>query len=329
MAASLRLPQAGDSVLKKGFQFYLGALPSDYRYAFTAAVFNTPCFRALQSAEGWLSFYVLHPKTSAVHAHMHVHLGAGIAVTPLRAPFGSIETSPVLAPEMIFDFLEFVESKLGAAGASQIIIRNPPDAYDPGRAGLVNSFLIMRGYTVVAADVGSVIPVTSRSFADGLHARKKRKLNQSKGHAFHFAALQADELQSVYDFIRACRHTKGYPLSVTFDDLRHGLERCPGAYVLFGVYAKEELVAASVATLVNDRILYHFISDHTRKTGVFSPALVLMEGIYDYCVQKDLAILDLGTSVIAGKPNFKLLNFKRELGAMDTAKFTFSKTLAS
>lgn len=327
MAPSLRLSQAGNSILNRGFQFFRGELPPGYRYAFTAAVFNDPAFRMLQSPVGWLSFYVLHPETATVHAQLHIHVEAGLATTPLRAPFGSVEISPELNPEILYDFLGFVESELAAAGVSEVMIKNAPDAYDPRRAALVNSFLPMRGYSVLAADIGSVIPVTAKSFADGLHPRKKRKLNQSKGSDFHFVLLPDDAIQPVYDFILSRRRLRGYRLSVTCDDVRLAIERCPRAYALFGVYLEDRLVAASVTVHVNDRILYHFISDHLRGMGPFSPALVLMEGIYDYCREREIAILDLGTSVAGGKPDFNLLNFKRELGAVETVKYTFRKIL--
>jgi len=314
--------------LKKGFQFFHGELPPDYRYAFTAAIFNTRAFRALQSPVGWLCFYVLHPETATVHAHLYVHVEQGVATTPLRAPFGSVEVSSQLDPEMLYGFLEFVESDLVAAGISEVMIKNLPDAYDPRRAALVNSFLPMRGYSVLAADIGSVIAVTSKPIAECLHPRKRRKLNQSKGDDFRLVLLQHDAIQPVYDFILSRRRLRGYRLSVTCDELRLALERCPQAYVLFGVYLEDRLVAASITVRVNDRILYHFISDHHRGMGGFSPVLVLMEGIYDYCRERGIAILDLGTSVADGKPDFNLLNFKRELGAIETVKYSYRKMLS-
>lgn len=306
------------------FVFHAGKLPSDYRYAFEEALFNSAAFRELQ-ARDWTSCYILHPDTLTIHGHVHFHVQDGVAQTPLRAPFGSAEFSRELPAATLYDFLEFAELQLAGAGVTEIIVKDPPDAYAPERAALVHAFFHTRGYTAIAADLGSVIPVSGRRFADLVNARKRWRLRQSRSHASRFAQLGNDAQRAVYDFIAACRRSKQYRLSMTADELRQAIDRFPERYRLFGVYAGDALVAASVTVHISEGILYHFISDHVRNTGSFSPGLLLMEGIYQYCQTKGVGLLDLGTSVVDAKPKFKLFNYKRELGAKPTIKFTFRK----
>ena len=150
MVTAFCLSQAGNTVLKEGLVFHEGQLPSNYRYVFEVAIFNTAAFRELQSNKGWTSFYILHPPTSSVYGHLHLHVAGTVAQTPLRAPFGSLETAPTLSAYTLYNFLQFVESKLASAGVSEILIKNPPDAYHPEKAALLNSFFFTRGYSASA-----------------------------------------------------------------------------------------------------------------------------------------------------------------------------------
>jgi hypothetical protein len=55
---------------------------------------------------------------------------------------------------------------------------------------------------------------------------------------------------------------------------------------------------------------------------------MLIEGMYGWCQQQGIKLLDLGTSALDSQPNFSLLDFKLRLGAHPTAKLTFVKDLA-
>jgi hypothetical protein len=262
-----------------------------------------------------------------VHGHVHFHVRERVAVTPLRAPFGSVEISPDVSEEVLADFLEFAESRLLHAGVLEIVFKNPPEAYQPVTAEILHTLFVKRRYTIASTETTSIIFVSPTPFSDVIHPRKRRKLKQSASVPFLFSRLDKNSLPDVYEFISVCRIQKKYPLSIRFDELWRTVDNFPENYLIFGVYYDEQLVAASIAIRVNDKVLYHFISDHVRNIASYSPALVLMEGIYDFCVRSNLQLLDLGTSAPGGILNSKLLNFKKELGGQAAGKFTFTKTL--
>lgn len=258
---------------------------------------------------------------------MRFSLREGVARSPLRAPFGSLDARESLPPKVVFAFLTFVEERLKQAGASSIIIKNPPDLYNPELMTLMSNFYLTHHYDIVDAEVGAVIPVTAKPFAEIIHPRKKRKLQQSLTGALTFLRMGHNELSSVYKFITECRSEKNYRLSISLEELRQFVDSFPDDYLLFAVFHQRTMVAASVAVRVHEQELYHFISDHIRKIGVMRPALILMEGIYDYCVSVGISLLDLGTSTLQGQPDVKLLRFKTEIGGHLTHKFTFQKKL--
>lgn len=309
------------------FRFHEGKLPSAYRYNFEQSLFQTEGYRQLQSSTGWISFYVLNERDLLVEAHIHFHVKATVAKSIIQSPFGGIEFSNKLSRKTLFQFIEFFSARLKAMDCESIVVVNPPLAYNFAHQSIIDTFMFNAGFSVLTAEVGSVITVSERSFEEILHPRKKRKLAQSSEETLRFTMLEADALDEVYNFIECHRKEKAYRLSVSLEHLRTSVERLGDAYTLFGVYHNSNLVAASVAVRVSKGVLYHFISEHIRKIGEMRPALILMRGIYRYCREHGIALLDLGTSATEGMPNFKLIKFKSELGGVSTTKLTLAKKL--
>ena len=188
-------------------------------------------------------------------------------------------------------------------------------------------FFLTRRYSVTRHEIGAIVPVSPKPFSEMIHGRKKRKLNQSRNQGLLFGQMGHSLLPEVYGFIATCRKPKNFNLSITLNDFRQFVDRYSSEYLIFSVFHHKRMVAASVTIRIYQHVLYHFISDHVRDVGPVRPALVLMEGIYDYCQRENIQLLDLGTSTVNGQPNFKLLKFKCELGAQLTHKFTFSRKI--
>lgn len=311
--------------MKSQYIFHEGDFPAACHVRFSPALFNRIAYGEIQSQTGWCSFYIL--REDEVCGGIRFCIVDGVAKSPLRAPFGSLDLMSEIPPRVVFDFLAFVERRLQDLGASRIEVKNPPDVYDPERMTLLANFFLTHQYSITDAEVGAVIAVSSDPFSEQIHPRKKRKLVQSRVDSLQFVKLERKELPDVYAFIAACRWKKNYKLSIALDELGRFVDRFPDEYVLFGVFHGHALVAASVVIRVHEHALYHFISDHVPHIGELRPALILMEGIYEYCLSEGISLLDLGTSTLDGKPDVKLLRFKKEIGGQLTHKFSFQKNL--
>jgi hypothetical protein len=310
------------------FRFHEGKLPSAYRYNFEQSLFATEDYRQLQSSAHWISFYILNERDFLVEGHIHFYLKDGVAKSIVQGPFGGVEVSDVVNDKTIFDFIDFFCSRLKELNCKTATVVDRPLAYNPARQSLIETFMLNLGFTLSNAEISSIITITSKSFSEKIHPRKKRKLNQSLAGNLEFRTLDNTSIREIYTFIETHRKEKNYVLSVSLDHLLISVERLPDAYHLFGVFYEGKVVAASVAVRVTKNILYHFISDHVRKIDDARPSLILMQGIYKYCQDNKIQLLDLGTSATDGLPNFKLINFKTELAAQPTQKLTFTKQLS-
>lgn len=302
------------------------SLPAGTETGFEISLFNQPLHLLLQSREGWQTYYALNTKHARIEALLHVHVEEGVARSPFKSPFGSVELSDDLPPLVLFRFLEFAEARVKARGARSIVIRNPPHDYNAAAGTLLQVFFTNLGYRLAQAETGSMIAVQGH-FERRLDAWEKRKLRQAHDAALVFRKVPLEQLDVIYLFILACRKQKKYSLSMTLSELRAAADQFPNQYVLFGVYQQDTLVAASIAIHVNSRVLYNFYSDHDMAFDHLSPVVMLVEGMVRYAQEQKVAWVDLGTSALDGKPNFGLLDFKMRLGGKPTAKLTFEKAL--
>ena len=115
---------------------------------------------------------------------------------------------------------------------------------------------------------------------------------------------------------------------MSYAQMKTVCDNFPEDFKLFGVYDNNALAAASISIMINKSILYNFYSAHAKQYDALSPVVRLMEGIYEHCQSDKIKIIDLGTSALNGRPNFGLLDFKLNLGASPSEKFTFEKILS-
>lgn len=287
-------------------------------------MFHHAAHLQIQAREGWISFLALHPNTLAVAAFLHVWQNHGEAISPARASFGSIAFQENMPPKVLYQFITFITTSLHKQGIKKLTLTNPPDAYKPHQAALLNTFLLNQGFQVEKAEVSMVLN-TTEAFTEHLSAWEKRRLRQG-----HEAGLTCQEepleaLVDIYQFILACREERNYPLSIQLDTLQETVNAFPERFTLFSVYHKAARVAAAITIAVAPHVLYNFHAAHPRRYDFLSPVVVLTASMHQHARQRGFTLLDLGTSAVAGAPNFGLLDFKRHLGGSPSMKLTFVK----
>jgi len=295
--------------------------------AFEETLFNLRNHRMLQSNTGWISFYALNGKEKKIYCCIHFNVGDAVAHSPLRAPFGSVEFAPSLPPEKLFAFLQYAEAALKAKNITRIIIKAPPENHSE-YLPIVHTFFVNLGYRIINSEIAVGIRIADQSLDGHLHRSERRRLEKARNAGLQFMQLPVKELQRVYNFIATCRHEKKFDLSMPFERLQESAAAFPERYILFALYKQDVLTAASICIRVNENILYDFYHDHSAEYDHLSPVVMLVAGIYAWCHEQNIGLLDLGTSATGNTPNFSLLKFKLLLGGKPANKFTFQKDLS-
>ena len=106
------------------------------------------------------------------------------------------------------------------------------------------------------------------------------------------------------------------------------LHEFPDQFAVFTVMDRDIIAALTVAIRVRHDILYNFLPASNSDYQTFSPMVMLTDGLFTYCRQQGIHLLDLGVSLDANhQPKPGLMRFKRNLGAQESPKLIFEKTL--
>jgi hypothetical protein len=308
-------------------EFIEGKLPLSHRYDFDPYLFNLPTNLLLQAKDGWLSFYAIRVDKKLVRAHVHFHTHGHVASSPFKNPFGSFEFSDAFTPRELFEFIKFVEHSLKKKGITRIVLKCYPHIYHPYRTALLSTFLLNHHFKIEEAELNACIHVSTSKLLESLSSWEKRKLKQQEKKELRFKQLSLEKFGEVYDFIESCRNERNQLLSMTVEQLERVIKAFPEKFSLFAMFDNKIFAAASITIRVNTTILYNFYSAHAKQYDSLSPVVGLMEGMYKFCQHEHIKLLDLGTSSLRGKPNFSLLDFKINMGAVPTPKFSFTKDL--
>jgi len=309
------------------YTFQEGSYDSRFKIIFERNLFNESRHRFSQSEENWQTFSLINEQAEQVVAQIHFYVAGSIASSPYKAPFGSIEFSE-MEPETLFLFFTEVEQKLRSMGVKKVKIKDIAQQFRPKQFAILHAILHSLDFSAHAVEINSAIAIDDSEFKKKISGWEATHLRQSKREQFGFRIIPMEKLNQVYSFIQMCREEREMMLSMTLAQLKCTMQKCPNDFLLFGIFKKDELIAASISVIVNERILYDFYHSHSKSYDRFSPVVALIKGMYTFSQQHNFAWLDLGTSTLDGKVNFSLLNFKTELGGQLSVKLTFEKDLA-
>jgi hypothetical protein len=305
-------------------EFYFFDPQRDRQQVIFNFLFSHPEHLLLQSPHNWKIFGLRI--NDIVVAQMAFHIQNNEAASPLKAPFGSLQSTAALSQPTLTFFLENIEVYLRTAGCRRIAIKNYPEAYADCNTRLL--FETLRGLQFdTTTEISSIIGVDQKDFESMIRISEKQKLRKSKGR-FKFQQTPLLQLPRIYDFIHACRLQKKQTLSMSLPELYETAQKFNDDFLLFEVCAETTMAAAAVVIRVNKNILYTFYYAHHHQFDPLSPVVFLLSGIYSFAQEHGYRLLDLGTSMNGDKVNASLLHFKECVGGKPSAKYVFKKELA-
>ncbi len=297
---------------------------------FPAYLFNEKRHLIQQPCEKLFTLYWYHHKKAKADARFSFFVKDGIAISPCRATFGSIELSSSLPVQHLHAFIEAIDDFAVYHKIKQMYITHYPTCYAPATSALLTASLLHKGYQIKLAELNYHITVqNSISFEESLHLSEKRKLKKCLEKGFTFGEELQPDLISVYEFIKASRVRQGFPVSLDVGSFQQMFTHFPGVYQIFTVKDRGTIIALTVTVRINGNILYNFYPSDAPAYRSFSPAVLLTKGIYKYCQQNGFSIFDLGIATDKGKPNYGLIRFKQFLGGEPSVKYSFIKMYAS
>ncbi len=305
---------------------YITSKPADYHNGFEGYLYNADSFLSLKDSS-IQSFYAVDDSTHEIVAQIHFEINniyqeAKEAVSLPRSPFGSVEFADRLTAHEGYHFLCHVVDSLKKQQVSYIEIRHYAAAYDLKKTEILINLLAKAGFRQEAAVQNHHVPVDQASLASKMHPWEIRKLKKCQSASFVFKEETLSALGKVYEFIHQCRQQQQRQLSLNYTQLAQQAHTFPSCYHLFAVYDQQQVIAAAITVRVGQRILYTFYYAGAEAYGRYSPTVMLLNGIYQFCQNNDITMMDLGTS-----PSESVGQFKAQMGGKVSDKFTFKLAL--
>ncbi len=292
-------------------------------------LFNTFEHLQHQQKEGVYILSAVNAITRFADARCAFFVRSGIAVSPISAPFGSIECSSVFPGEVLDLFIQTLVQAARSAGAVTLRLVNFPLCYAPESAERLAKKLLTHGFVVPETHQTFYLPVSNTPFDLNLVPAERRRIAKCLEAGFLVNQLPLSDKAEVINFLLKTRRQKGYTLTISPERLADLLHTFPNECAIFTVMDGDTIAALTITVRVRHDILYSFQPASNPDYDAFSPMVLLTKGLYTYCQQHQIGLLDLGPSLDENrqtKPG--LARFKRNLGAQESPRLVFVRDLS-
>ncbi|MBL3656489.1 hypothetical protein [Fulvivirga sediminis] len=293
---------------------------------------NTSKAALIYNSETYLSIYNTHNlfrfslvKDNQEVIFIHFYISGAEAYNARYSGIASFD-GPEINSENIAILITYLQDWGSKNGVQRFMIKNAPDFYYPDELNLEN-VLIQNGIELSLSELNQHIKVTHADYFALLKKNEKKRLRKCHNKGFTFRQLEVSFLSSAYDIIKQNRALKGYPMTMSYEDLLKMYKNFPDQYLLFGVFDDKTLIAVAVSIKVSDQVLYNFYHGDDFKYRTYSPIVMVLQGVYNYCQKLQIRFLDLGISSVSGVLNEGLYAFKRNCGAEDGKRNIFTLSL--
>jgi hypothetical protein len=249
-------------------------------------------------------------------------------ISPFKMPFGGMICLPTCPAKALKLLLKSVALHVKNTNGKQITITSSPEFYNPKQNQKLSSVYLSQQYKRHKTYQNYHIPILDDPFQNRLSRTEKKRLQKCKNAKFTVEILTPFYTKKVYEFIHHCRMQKNHTMTLTYKALKR-IWLAPTQHItVFGVFDRQRLIAVSMTARVNRSILYNYLPASLQEYNPYSPTVLLMEKIYEYCQKEKVKLLDLGISVDQfGTENPSLIRFKRNIGGIPSQKITYVKDL--
>jgi hypothetical protein len=247
-------------------------------------------------------------------------------ISPPRASFGGIQCDQECTIGEINFLITCISEWITIQGGDTLIVRQSATCYNTKESNLVADCYLMNGFEMTDVYQNLSIKVTSLLYVNQISKAEKRRLSKCKSAGFKCELWLQPDVRTIYDFLNFCRTHKGYPLSMNLDQLAVLANTFPDEVMVFTVKEGEHIISLSVTVKVSRSVMYCFLSASLPSYSAYSPSVLLIHTLYDFCQKADISVLDLGTSLDHhGMEKAGLIRFKENMGGLRSSKVTFSK----
>ena len=289
-----------------------------------SAIFQSPEFYRLH-ASGVTAFFFQWAKKGRGIGSLHcTDSGDGDYLSPRRGTFGGLFIDGAMEPKDVKNMVGGVLDHLRAADAKSFTVALAPEWHDPVAFALQFYSLTSAGFTVSRCDLDFGRHVGGHPFLETVSADVRRRNQNIEAIEVVVASPGTPLFSNAYEFIAANHLAKGYPVSMTLDQLGLMEMTFNGRVRAYGAIYQGALVAAAVCIQIRDDMQHIFLMNSISHDAAFNAVAVVVQAIYEDCQRAAIQKLSYGTSTVGSVVNDGLVKFKRSLGFRESIKLSLA-----
>lgn len=288
-------------------------------------IFQTNSFFQLHENEKchFFSFYNDEKLAATIHV---CEVEKGVFQSPYRGTYGGFAFYQDLDYQTIQAVISTLITTLkNQYSAQKIIIKNAPFAHNLHQNTVIFNILYNLGFNISLQEVNHTLIIDDAPLFEKMKRNNKKRFKKCEREGMIFEQIsEENKAQKIYDVIVENRSSKGYFVSMTFEQIMQMKAVFPNDIYFFQARLNNEIAASSVCIRLNHNILYVFYWGDKPGFEQYSPVVFLAEGIYRFAQSNHFKLLDAGTSSLNGILNLGVANFKEGLGFTASPKLVFS-----
>ena len=251
---------------------------------------------------------------------------------PYSAPFSDIYTIKKLDSVILENIVSCLKRYSDSMDA-EIQLTFVPLVYDAEYA-VKTGVLLDSGFKMSYAHVSNYLDlqkigsvesfISEQSHSFRKNIKRAMKSNLKFSYTFDTELYNKDSFDiRAYDVIKRNRQEKGFPLAMSFDQIKQ-VEDMKSSQVDYFLVSKDETdIAAAIVFKVSEQmvqVVYWGSLEHHSK---MRPMEFLAASLIDYYKERGFLFIDIGPSTADDKISHGLLAFKKNIGCETTLKMTF------
>jgi hypothetical protein len=214
---------------------------------------------------------------------------------------------------------------LRRSGEKNCFVRLPPASHFSELEELNRRALLGLGFMPDIEELNQSLHLQQPTQSLNRNRRRDLKRAQEQGLVFG-----EETLKGAHEVISKNRVHKGFPVTMSYQELSKIEEAHPFTILTHSVTLDEVAQAASICFRVNRDLAYVFMWGHDPESLEPGASMTLLASeISRTLAEKGHKLLCLGTSSLEGETNQGLYRFKSSLGAISEQKISYSRSSTS
>lgn len=289
-------------------------------------IFNSALFNELNRLNAD-EIYFLAFKDTKIRVGIILGVRENKLYSPFSAPFGGFQyVSEDIKISQIDNALVALEAWIKEMRYESIKLALPPAFYNQSFINKQSNSLFRNNYKLDTLDLNyqfSISKLKDNYLTDVIWYNARKNLNKSFKNNLSFVKLSSDEGELSYRVILQNRSEKGFPLKMSWDQVKKTMEVVKIDFFL--VKLQELNIAAAIVFHVAKDIVQVVYWGDLNEFSELKTMNFLSYNVFNYYEINNISIVDIGPSTQNSTPNFGLCEFKESIGCEISNKSVYTK----